>query len=316
MKHVFSLGLLVLLCGCPLPPTICPVLETYDPAADVRRVRSESPFKLWNPTTMAEAGKILYVFSSSKAAKKYDLKTGRWSPVATIPEYGTDPRACALGGKIYLVGDGRLLLYDPAANAWTNLGETPVKFAAFGLTVLDGTIYVVGGSVPGSELATMYCFDPAEGRWSRKADLPGKRSDLVAQALDGKIYAVGGYHRVGEKKERRYGDEILVYDPMQDAWTEGPAFPDTFSRWGANYASAAIGGKLYVIVHKEDTTNVHAFDPDAGSWQTRSTRKILRRTSFGCAPRDGKLFFYGGLSRDYETEDIPGSDRKRIVFKP
>lgn len=59
--------------------------------------------------------------------------------------------------------------------------------------VIDGKIYVVGGSVGSSELATLEMYDPTTNSWTTGLEaMPTARFRATAGVVDGKLYVTGG----------------------------------------------------------------------------------------------------------------------------
>ena len=70
----------------------------------------------------------------------------------------------------------------------------PTARAYFGVAVIDGILYVAGGSHQSGILATVEAYDPATDTWTTKASMPTERVFLAAGAVNGILYAVGGYN--------------------------------------------------------------------------------------------------------------------------
>ncbi len=131
---------------------------------------------------------------------------------------------------------------------WFYKRELPSPRYDFGTAVVNGRIYVIGGSEGLNSLAEVLEYDPLLDTWTRKADMPTARSGLAVAVWDNKIYAIGG----------RVHDAIYnnneVYDPLLDTWssrTPMPIVKDCFT--GApipndDITSAhAIKGRIYTV---------------------------------------------------------------------
>jgi N-acetylneuraminic acid mutarotase len=113
--------------------------------------------------------------------------------------------------------DQHRLGYDPAADAWDELANMPVRRFAGSAVSMGNYIYIVGGRAPRDLLR----YDPAADAWTSLAPLAQLREHIAAVALDGKIYALAGrLHGVGEL------DSVEIYDPATDQWSPGvPLIP-------------------------------------------------------------------------------------------
>jgi len=97
----------------------------------------------------------------------YDTATDKWSTAPDMLVGLVGQRAASVDGKIYVIGGeyvhgdacNKTQIFDPATNQWT-MGPDMIESrgADFGVAVLDGNIYALGGLVetPG--------FRPAESR--------------------------------------------------------------------------------------------------------------------------------------------------------
>ena len=104
--------------------------------------------------------------------------------------------------------------YDPATDTWTRKADMPTPRLHLTSAVVDGKIYVFGGSpewaVP---LAATEAYDPATDTWTKLADMPTPRTGIWAAALNGKIYVVGGIAWENEALAT-----VEEYDPATDSW--------------------------------------------------------------------------------------------------
>ena len=98
--------------------------------------------------------------------------------------------AVAMGGKIYVTG-GRsavssvnsVCVYDPQANAWTQLASMSTTRLVHASTAVGGKLYVFGGVGAGRRLSTGEVYDPASDSWAQGSSLTSAREYVVAVAL-------------------------------------------------------------------------------------------------------------------------------------
>ena len=107
---------------------------------------------------------------------------------------------------------------------------------------------------------------PGEAGWRYGAAAPIALTEVAAAALDGRIWVAGGLDDGG-----RAVDRLLVYDPVGDAWAEGPPLPEPVH----HSALVTDGDTLFLIggyvgdgfgrptdaVWRLDDTDVGAWEP-------------------------------------------------------
>ena len=77
-------------------------------------------------------------------------------------------------------------VYDPQADAWTQLASMGIARRDHASAVVDGMLYVfggMGGEDDQEDLSTAEVYDPASDSWAPVTSLASARSSLVAVAL-------------------------------------------------------------------------------------------------------------------------------------
>ncbi|XP_076581718.1 kelch-like protein 33 [Chaetodon auriga] len=76
-------------------------------------------------------------------------------------------------------------LYDAAHDSWSSIPALPRPHLSPGAAVLDGRLYVMGGSSANTARDTqwVHCYDPVEGRWENLGAMPHPYTDLAACSL-------------------------------------------------------------------------------------------------------------------------------------
>ena len=99
------------------------------------------------------------------------------------------PAAVAMGGKIYVTGGdsqgdsvNSAYVYDPQADAWTQLASMSIARQCHASAAVGGKLYVFGG-VGRYRLSTAEVYDPASDSWAQALELTAVRSAMVAVAL-------------------------------------------------------------------------------------------------------------------------------------
>ncbi len=119
---------------------------------------------------------------------RYDVTTRQWRTVAPIPTPrdhlaavgNFKNRLCAIGGRQspQSLNLATFECYDPAADTWVRMPDTPFARSGAGAVENDGVIYVVGGEQAGRTSAELDIFDTRTNTWSRGPDLPTARYGL------------------------------------------------------------------------------------------------------------------------------------------
>lgn len=198
-----------------------------------------------NHEAAAVAAGRLYIFGSmGNAAFVYDVAGDSWSPVASshFPHGGT-PAVGVINDKIYVAGgtgvgmqQTELEVYDPVANAWTNLApmKVPRNHTAGG--VIDGKLYVVAGRGSGSAQTALEVYNPQTNSWTTLASMPTARSGVGAAVVHGELYVFGGEVPGGVRPD------VEVYNPVSNSWRR---VQDMVSPRHGMWASV-IGNKVFM----------------------------------------------------------------------
>ena len=98
--------------------------------------------------------------------------------------------AAAMAGKIYVTGGSiqgtvvnSVCVYDPQADAWTQLASMSTARQWHASAAVVGKLYVFGGVGVGGILDTAEVYDPASDSWTQVTSLTSTRSSFVAIAL-------------------------------------------------------------------------------------------------------------------------------------
>ena len=98
-----------------------------------------------------------------------------------------------MGGKIYVTGGvgsqwssvNSAYVYDPRADAWTQLASMGTARQMHASAAVGGKLYVFGGKDGDADecLSTAEVYDPASDSWAQVTSLTSARSLFVAVAL-------------------------------------------------------------------------------------------------------------------------------------
>ena len=109
-----------------------------------------------------------------------------------MPQRLCELAATAIGGKIYVTGGetnqgtsvNSVYVYDPQADAWTQLASMGTARKEYASAAVGGKLYVFGGRRDGgAHLSTAEVYDPASDSWAPVTSLTSARRYFVAAAL-------------------------------------------------------------------------------------------------------------------------------------
>ncbi|XP_078677219.1 kelch-like protein 24 [Branchiostoma floridae x Branchiostoma belcheri] len=176
--------------------------------------------------------------------------------------------ACVVDGDIIMTG-GHLSLtqawrYRPALKSWTKLANLKKGRCNHRMAVLQGQVYVVGGSrwnysQPGEatqRLPDVEVYKERTNRWKKVAPLKLAVSSFGIATYGGQIYVFGGepYPYEGDDLMRNETNAIQRYNPAQNKWTcdDDVQLPEALSCIQACTVDDGIyivGGQLQGVLH-------------------------------------------------------------------
>ncbi|MCS7480332.1 Kelch repeat-containing protein [Umezawaea endophytica] len=136
----------------------------------------------------------------------YDVLTGRWETLPSLPQARDHVGGAVIGGALYVLG-GRdrgqvnvrdtVYALDLATRRWTERAPMPTARGGIATAVVGTKIYALGGEgnpAPGSGsvFAENEAYDTAHDRWQRLAPMPVPRHGTAAVAVGDTIYVPGG----------------------------------------------------------------------------------------------------------------------------
>jgi len=103
----------------------------------------------------------------------------------------------------YAYTSGPIYSFTTRDCPWFYKQELPSPRYGFGTAVVNGKIYVIGGTDSMNYLSEVLEYDPLLDTWTRKADMPTPRSNLAVTVWGNKIYAIGGSLDINGLKEQQ-----------------------------------------------------------------------------------------------------------------
>jgi N-acetylneuraminic acid mutarotase len=311
--------ILVLMTACSSaqssPTLVSPTVAATAASADgIWTTRADMPTERWDLSTCVADGKIYAiggagpVYQALGTVEVYDPVTDTWTTKSEMPTARQGLSTSVVNGKIYAIGGAECFIkwcgeletfsnveeYDPATDTWTTKSPIPTERGWHSASVVDGKIYIIGGSqgqTPGYKyyhVLAVEVYDPATDTWSQKGDMPESRAAGSASVVDGKIYLIGGFPGLQKVDE---------YDPATDTWTAKSEMPTP--RMGLS--TSVLDGKIYAIggyslgaSRYRGVTTVEVYDPAMDTWTTAPDMPI-GRSGASTSVVDGKIYVFGGM---------------------
>ncbi|KYF93781.1 hypothetical protein BE17_07180 [Sorangium cellulosum] len=235
-----------------------------------------------------------------------------------LPAIAGGPRqehgVVALDGKVYVIagagGDGlntgRVEVYDPREDAWSEAAPLPVALNHPNVAALGGKIYLLGGMVgdfPWTAVGDVLEYDPGTDAWTELAPMPAgtERGSAAVGAHGTKIYLAGGLRSLSEAFQDTV-PAFSAYDVATGEWETLPEPPEPRDHVGG----AVVGSTFYVLGGRANgqenvKDTVFAYDLSAGTWSTRAPMPTARG-GVAAAAEGGKIYVIGG-----EGNPAPGA---------
>lgn len=271
------------------------------------------PIKVGEVAAGTVNGVVYVVGDDTSATMAYDLKTGAWrSNLAVRPYLGDHHSAEVIKDKLYLFGglgggsEGKVQIYNPATNSWSVGAAAPYACGSASTALIDGKVYMAGGIVGSTTVATAAVYDPAANSWTSIAPMPAGVNHAAASTEGKKMYVFGG--RADGNLPSVGFDYVQVYNPATNSWMSSnqpgsTVAPLPQARGGMGKA-AFYGDEFYVM--GGETTNsgtgqvagnvynrVDVYNPASNIWRLEAVMPTARH---GIAPivADNKIFVGGG----------------------
>ena len=246
----------------------------------------------------------------------YDTRTNTWHTVANMPTPRVAARTAVFSNEIYTFGGydrkgprgafrykKNVEMYDTGTDAWVKKRDMPTLRNGFMPAVVDGKIYVIGGSVHDKKLnrdvatGLVEVYDPLTDKWEKRADMPTERGRTDVVVVDGKIYVLGGYNWQWGPLVDKFVTSIEEYNPKTDQWHELPDMP-MLKFW---FASVAIDNEIYTMGGAYTPGgnritrfgDVDVYNPTTNKWREVQALTIPKTTK--AVVVKGTIYALGGL---------------------
>jgi N-acetylneuraminic acid mutarotase len=176
---------------------------------------------------------------------------------------------------------------------WTTMSPMLTARGGFGVAVVDGKIYAIGG-LTGNDLPVSITeeYNPQTNQWTSKTPMPTPRSGFAITVYQNKIYVIGGsvgYGYIGNNE---------VYDPLSNTWETKTSMPTPRADLCAN----VVNDKIYLIGGKKyssttpffNETNINeVYDLTNDSWSTKTPVPTAVQ-GYASAVFNSKIYVMGG----------------------
>ena len=325
MKTYLTFGILIL---CALLVTNVADLA----AAEKWQIVSELPTQRTGFATAVVDGKIYLIggtpFQNRRGpyglstVEVYDPKTNSWEQVADMPTSRTKAKTAVVNGTIYVCGgyngaDNRLVnlkfldiveAYDPQTDTWTRKQGMSVSRVDFGMGVVAGKIYSIGGWIHPLDkepevpwrIDLVEAYDPATDTWMKRAKMKRRRDGFGVGVVNNHIYAIGGrgWPQVGPGGP--FLKVIEAYNPKINRWewkNEMPNLRLSFSTVVLDDVIYLIGGFIWQGRVPQYMATVDTYNPETEEWSDIPPMPIPV-LPFGAAVVNGNIYVFGGAGEN------------------
>lgn len=149
-------------------------------------------------------------------------------------------------------------------NSWVAKAAMPNAREGFGVAVVDGNLYAIGGYNKNQTgfLGVNEMYNPTTDTWTEKAPMPTPRASFAVVLYQNKIYTFGG-QIIGKTGGEEMSNITEVYDPTTNTWETKASMPSIGEDFAAN---VVVENKIYII-----STYTGVYDPATDSWTTKTT---------------------------------------------
>lgn len=151
---------------------------------------------------------------SQAAVKTFDLKSGQWSELPSLPEPRSSHDAAMVGSTLYVVG------------GWNMSGDSKTDW---------------------HETAWAMDLSASNPQWVAMPEPPFVRRALATVAHNGKLFVIGGMNAKGGPTK-----DVVVYDPASKAWSSAPELLGQEPMAGFGASGWSLDGKLIVTTYEGD----------------------------------------------------------------
>ncbi|XP_078595795.1 kelch-like protein 24 [Branchiostoma floridae x Branchiostoma japonicum] len=240
--------------------------------------------------------------------------------ISPLPEPFQESRglaACVVDGDVIVTGGvsmpSKAWRYSLSLNSWAKLGNLKRGRFNHGMAVVQGQVYVVGGSSPVGypdvigRLSEVEVYNMKTNRWRKAAPLQVAVSSFGITTCGGKIYVFGGepYLYEGDDFMNNKTNAVQIYDPSQNEWSFDIVLPVNLSCIKA----CTVDSKIYIV--GGELQSVVCFDPKELKLHHLADRLFPWRQC-SATVCGGEIYISGGRVHQFvHSED--GTQRERQI---
>lgn len=201
---------------------------------------------------------------------------------------------------------------QPESKGWKEIeiqdGSSPVARHEAGFARVGRNFYLLGGR----GIKPVSIYDTGTGSWSQGSAPPIEIHHFQAVVYKKKIYIIGAF--TGTYPAETPVEEVLIYDPATDTWTEDTTIPAPRRRGAAG--ACVYRNKIYVAGglvdgHRgEHTAWLDAYDPRTGEWLVLPDAPHARDHHQAVAAK-GRIYLLGGR-RSQAGENVFGDTEPAV----
>jgi len=200
--------------------------------------------------------------------------------------------------------EGQAILTDFDLNA--EVGAMTALIETFTTTVTDQSLDLTfSASVNQPKVSAIEVYgkgtlinDPTSCTWNTLASSSLSKIESQSLKVNGKLYVLAGF-----LSGLKITGATEIYDPNANIWTNGTPMPTPVTHMGA----VGVGEEIWILAgfagdHAGVATNlVQIYNTTTDTWSTGPSLPNPRGSA-AAAYSDGKIYFFGGLLPDRETD--------------
>ena len=237
----------------------------------------------------SDESKVVWVTGGEVETEAENVQ-GVMEEVSTFPVcFSEEPKTvCVVGGSSNNSSLKSMECYDVDANSWSVMpSELREERKCLATCVLEGNMFVVGGSGVGRSLHDVDRYNLKTGVWSRMSNMRNARRGHCALVLGGFVYALGG------RGSWQVIDIVERYDVSANTWSNVAPMPTARAYSGACVLEGCIF--VYGGMDRPNSflSSVERYDPDTDTWSEVASMGKVRACVSG-AVLGGYIYVCGG----------------------